>query len=106
MRGRNLTRREALAGAAAALIPPPAIAASYKPKISVACYISTQQFSLRKIKPIDGLEETYSTFQKAGYRWVELINSFLQGDLKERTVALMKEYKLDRKSTRLNSSHL
>ena len=94
MRGRNLTRREALAGVAAALIPTRAIAASYKPRISVACYIWTQQFSLRKIKPIDGLDEAYSTFRKAGYHWVELINSFLQGDLRERTIALMKQYEL------------
>jgi hypothetical protein len=75
MRGRNLTRREALAGVAAAFIPTRAIAASYKPRISVATYIWTQQFSLRKMKPIDGLEEAYSTFQRTGYHWVELIKS-------------------------------
>lgn len=94
MRGRNLTRREALAGVAAAFIPTRAIAASYKPRISVATYIWTQQFSLRKIKPIDGLEEAYSTFQRTGYHWVELINSFLLGDLRDRTITLMKKYKL------------
>lgn len=93
LRARNLTRREALAGVAAGFIPQ-AIAASYKPRISAATYIWTQQFSLRKIKPIDGLEEAYSTFQRTGYHWVELINSFLQGDLKERTRALMKKYQL------------
>src|SRR5690242_7799568 len=79
MRVTDQTRREVLVGAAAALTAGWATAAGYKPKISVATYISTQQFSRRGIKPIDGLEEAYSTFQRAGYRWVELINSFLQG---------------------------
>lgn len=90
----NLTRREALAGVAAAFAPTRAMAASYKPRISVATYIWTQQFSLRKIKPIDGLEEAYSTFQRTGYHGVELINSLLQGDLRDGTMALMKKYKL------------
>lgn len=94
MRTRNLTRREALAGVAAALLPSRAMAARYKTKISVACYIWTQQFVLRKMKPIDGLEEAYSTFQRTGYHYVELINSFLQGDLKDRTIELMKKYNL------------
>jgi inosose dehydratase len=85
MRATNLTRREALAGVAAAFVPTRAMAAGHKPRISVATYISTQQFSLRKIKPIDGLEEAYSTFQRTGYHSVELIN---------RTIALMKKYKL------------
>jgi inosose dehydratase len=94
MRTKNVTRREALAGVAAALLPSPAMAATYKPKVSVACYIWTQQFVLRKMKPIDGLEEAYGTFQRTGYHYVELINSFLQGELKDRTIELMKKYKL------------
>jgi inosose dehydratase len=95
MRAGRFTRREAFAGAAAAFLPGrQAMGASYKPRISVATYIWTQQFSLRKINPIDGLDEAYSTFQRTGYHWVELINSFLQGELKERTIALMQKYKL------------
>jgi inosose dehydratase len=94
MRGTSLTRRQALAGVTTALLPSWAAAAGYKPKISVATYIWVQQFGFRKIAPIDGLEEAYSSLHRAGYRYVELINSFLQGDLRAKTVALMKKYKL------------
>ena len=94
MRGTSLTRREALAGVTTAFLPAWAAAAGYKPKISVATYIWVQQFGSRKIKPIDGLDEAYGSLHRAGYRYVELINSFLQGDLRAKTITLMKKYKL------------
>ena len=42
----------------------------------------------------DGLEETFRDFREAGYRQVELINSFLEGDMRERTLALMNRFAL------------
>ncbi|MDE3165204.1 MAG: TIM barrel protein [Acidobacteriota bacterium] len=91
---RFCTRREALGAVAAAWTPFRAAAAPYRPRISVACYIATQQFAARGIRPLDGLEETFRGFREAGFRRVELIDSFLTRELRERTLALMKQFDL------------
>jgi sugar phosphate isomerase/epimerase len=94
MQTKNLTRREALAALAATLSPIRAAGAAYKPKVVAQTYIWAHDFRMRNIPLADGLEETFSTIRKTGYHRVELMSDFLQGDLRPKTIAVMKNHKL------------
>jgi inosose dehydratase len=83
-----ISRRELLAGAAAGALR----AAAYQPKLMLQPYVWTQWFGQRKIALADGLERMFTASQRAGYRRMELIDSFLAPELRERTTALVRQY--------------
>jgi inosose dehydratase len=84
------TRREFLAGMAAM-----AAKSGYEPKLMLQPYVWTQHFQAEKIALGDGLEQLFSASQRAGYKRMELINSFLTPELKERTASLVRQYNFD-----------
>jgi inosose dehydratase len=91
--GNMTTRRKFLAGMAGTT----AIAAKpgYEPKLMLQPYVWTQQFRTEKVALADGLEKLFSASQRAGYRRMELIDSFLTPELRERTAALVRQYNFD-----------
>src|SRR5215831_12637444 len=84
------TRREFLAGMAAM-----AAKSGYDPKLTLQPYVWTQQLQSEKVTLADGLERIFAASQRAGYKRMELINSFLAPDLRERTAALVRQYNFD-----------
>ena len=84
------TRRQFLAGMAAM-----AAKSGYDPKLMLQPYVWTQQFQKEKVALNDGLEKLFSASQRAGFTRMELINSFLAPDLKDRTTALVRQYNFD-----------
>ena len=84
------TRREFLAGMAAM-----AAKSGYEPKLILQPYVWTQQLQAEKITLADGLEKIFAASQRAGYKRMELLNSFLTPDLHERTAALVSQYNFD-----------
>jgi inosose dehydratase len=87
------TRREFLAGMAATAAA--AAKSGYEPKLMLQPYVWTQQFRSEKVALLDGLEKLFSASQRAGYRRMELIDSFVTAELKERTAALVRQYNFD-----------
>ncbi len=83
------SRREFLAAAAAAL---PLRAARYEPRLMLQPYVWTQWFHQQNIALPDGLERMFAASQRAGYRRIELIDSFLAPELRARTAALVQRY--------------
>src|SRR5947207_15297523 len=86
------TRREFLAGMTASAA---AAKSGYEPKLMLQPYVWTQHFQAEKIALADGLEKLFSASQRAGYKRMELINSFLTPELRERTAALVRQYNFD-----------
>src|SRR5579883_2855210 len=87
------TRRELLAGLAA--VPALAAKGGYEPRLMLQPYVWTQHFQAEKIALGEGLEKLFSASQRAGFKRIELINSFLSPDLKDRTAALVRQYNFD-----------
>jgi len=87
-----ISRRECLAGAAAA---GPLRAAPYEPKLMLQPYVWTQWFQREKIALADGLEQLFEASRRAGYIRMELMNSFLSPELRERTAAMVRQYDFD-----------
>ena len=87
------TRREFIAGMT--VMAAQAAKSGYEPKLMLQPYVWTQQFRAEKIALGDGLEKLFSASQRAGYRRMELIDSFLAPDLKERTGPLVRQYNFD-----------
>src|SRR5581483_536173 len=58
-------------------------------------YVWTQQFHAEKIPLGDGLEKLFSASQRAGYKRMEVVESFLAPDVRERTIALARQYNFD-----------
>ena len=83
-----ISRREWLAGAAGAGA---LRAAGYQPRLMLQPYVWTQWFGQRKIALADGLERMFTASRRAGYRRMELIDSFLAPELRERTAALIRQ---------------
>jgi inosose dehydratase len=86
------TRRQFLAATTAAA---QAAARSYDPKLMLQPYVWTQQFQSEKIPLAEGLAKLFAASQGAGYRRMELLNTFLTPDLRERTTALARQYNFD-----------
>src|SRR5579883_97500 len=83
-----ISRREWLAGAAAAGT---LRSAGHQPHLMLQPYVWTQWFAQRKISLADGLERMFTASHRAGYRRMELIDSFLAPELRERTAALVRQ---------------
>lgn len=92
----GLRPRAALArrGAGGAFGERPAMPSRYKPVLSVEVYIWVQQFQSQHKDLVDGVEEMLSGTQQAGYRNVELSADFLPPVFREKTLALLRKYKL------------
>jgi inosose dehydratase len=58
-------------------------------------YVWTQQFQKEKIPLAAGLDQLFPAAQRAGYRRMELLNSFLTKELREKTAALVRQYNFD-----------
>jgi inosose dehydratase len=67
----------------------------YEPKLMLQPYVWTQQFQKEKIPLAAGLELLFPAAQRAGYRRMELLNSFLTKELRENTAALVRRYNFD-----------
>ena len=87
------TRRHALAAitGASALWSKP----KYSPRLAAQCYVWTQQFSAEKRSLADGVEEMFAATARAGYRRMQLINSFFATGLADKTIALAKKHRLE-----------
>ncbi len=83
-----ISRRELLAGAGAGTLR----AAAYQPRLMLQPYVWTQWFQQRKIALADGLERMFASSARAGYRRMELIDSFVAPELAERTAALVRQH--------------
>jgi inosose dehydratase len=68
---------------------------SYGPKLTLQPYVWTQQFQKDKIPLAEGLEQMFPASQRAGYWRIELLNSFLTPELREKTVALVRQYRFE-----------
>ena len=99
------TRREMLTGVAklagATLLSQPALfgsgpaaGARYRPKLSVQNYIWIQRLEVEKKTLADGLDEVLSSFHDAGYSRVELGSGFFTQELRDKTLALLDQYKM------------
>lgn len=99
------TRREMLTGVAklagATLLSQPALfgsgpaaGARYRPKLSVQNYIWIQRLEVEKKTLADGLDEVLSSFLDAGYPRVELGSGFFTQELRDKTLALLDQYKM------------
>ena len=103
---RHQTRREMLSGvsklAVATLLSrgmlfgssPTAAAARYDPKLSVQNYIWIQRLEVEKKTLAEGLDEALSSFHDAGCPRVELGTGFFTPELRDKTLALLDQYKL------------
>lgn len=86
------TRRQWLASAAAL----PALAAKrYKPQLGVQLYVWQQQFGREKKTTLQGVEDAIPAVSRAGYRRVEMTSAFWTPEVRDRTSALLKQYKLE-----------
>ncbi len=88
-----ITRREWIAGAVA--LTAQAAKSGYEPKLMLQPYVWTQQFHAEKVELKDGAEKVFAAAQRAGYRRMELIDSFFAPEVRERTVALVSQYNMD-----------
>ncbi|MGA2629507.1 MAG: sugar phosphate isomerase/epimerase [Terriglobia bacterium] len=66
-------------------------AAGYSPVLSVQAYIWIQHFEKWKKTLGEGVEEMLATFQRAGYRNVDLNDSFFAAPLRVKTLGLLKK---------------
>lgn len=64
----------------------------YDPKLTLQPYVWTQKFNQEKIPLSAGLDQLFPAAQRAGYRRMELLNSFLTPELREKTAALVRQY--------------
>ena len=86
------TRRQWLASAAA--LPPP-LGRRYKPQLAVQFYVWQQQFRREKKTIAQGVEEAFAAVSRAGYKRVELTSQFWTPEVREKTRALLKQYRLE-----------
>lgn len=66
-------------------------AGGYSPVLSVQAYIWIQHFEKWKKSLKEGVEEMLATFQRAGYRNVDLNDSFFAAPLRAKTLGLLKK---------------
>ena len=67
----------------------------YNPKLTLQPYVWTQQFNKEKIPLAAGLDQLFPAAQRAGYRRMELLNSFLTPELREHTATLVRQYNFE-----------
>ena len=67
----------------------------YHPKLSLASYIFVQRFQSQKRPLSDGVEEMLATAHRAGFRRVELMAEFLTPQLRTKTIARLKQNRLE-----------
>jgi inosose dehydratase len=84
------TRRELLAALATTAAPRGA-----RPQLAAGLYVWTQHFQSRKMTLADGVAEALAATRRAGYRRVELMSSFFQGALRDKTPAALKQQRLE-----------
>lgn len=88
----NLTRRQWLVSTAALAAH---AAPRYRLQLAVAVYVWTQQFAREKKTLAQGVEEMFPALVRAGYKRVELMASFFAPGVRDRTIALLKQHKLE-----------
>jgi inosose dehydratase len=84
------TRRDLLAAMATAA---PALGA--RPALAAQFYIWTQHFQSRKMTLAEGVAEALAATRRAGYRRVELMSPFFQGAVREKTLAALRQHRLE-----------
>jgi len=90
------SRRHLLSGLAALALSPAGLrGAVYHPTLAAQTYIWLLEMRARNKPLSEGLEEAFSTTRRAGFRHVELMSEFLQPDIRERSVALLKKHGLE-----------
>ncbi len=87
------TRRDFIAGLTA--VAGLQARSGYEPKLMLQPYVWTQYFQKEKIPLAEGLGQLFPAAQRAGYRRMELLNSFLTPDLRETTAALVRRYNFE-----------
>jgi inosose dehydratase len=88
------TRRGFVAGAAG-ISGWGASRSGYDPKLMVQPYVWTQQFRAEKIGLAEGLEKAIPACRRAGYRRMQIMDSFLAPDVRERAIGLLRQYNFD-----------
>ena len=86
----NLTRRELLATTATT-----ASALEARPVLAAQFYVWTQHFQSREMTLAEGVEEALAATRRAGFKRVELMSSFFQGAVREKTLVALKQHGLE-----------
>lgn len=86
----HMNRREWMLAAATL----PLAAKTAHSRIACQCYVFEQQFSERKQKTIENVEEVFATVSAAGYRAVELTSTFFPPDKTTDSLALLDKHRL------------
>src|SRR5947209_6664039 len=92
----SYSRREmlcGLAGATAAFAQPRN--RIYNPQLAAHTSIWLVEAELRRERVPDILEEAFRDTRRAGYRRVELVSEFLGPELRDRTLRLLEQYRLE-----------
>lgn len=84
------TRREVFIGALASAGL--SAKSGYAPKLVMQPYVWTQRLRQEGKTLVDGLQDIFASAKQAGYRRVELLNSFVTPELREKTLALASKY--------------
>ena len=85
------SRRQWLAGLAAAAGLPLDAREHYNPQLSAEFYIWSQELERQQKSLADGTADALRATHRAGYRRVELIEGFYAGAVREKTIAALKE---------------
>lgn len=88
----TFTRRQWLASAAAL---PAAAAPAYKPRLAVQFHVWRQRFRQEKKTIAQGVEEAFAAVARAGYKRVDLTPEFWAPEVREKTRALLKQYRME-----------
>ncbi len=94
----RLTRRQlvglAAAGSFSSRLAEPTENAETKPPLVVQSFIWTQQLRAQNKALGDALDEIFATARNAGFRHMELMPAFLEPDVTQRTLGLLKKHSL------------
>lgn len=80
---------------AAALAPLAARNSFYNPTLVLQTYIWLQEIQARKVALGDTLDHVFEGARNAGYRRLEVMPAFVAPELRDRTIALLRKYKLE-----------
>lgn len=86
-----LTRRQVLA----TLTAPAFAAPGYRPLVAAQFYIWTQHFQAQKKPLAEGVGEALAATRRVGYRRVELLAAFFQPEVREKTLAGLRQTGLE-----------
>ena len=87
-----MTRREWMAGALGAGIA--AGQGGYAPGLAVQVYVWTQHLRKQEIALAEGVEDVIAGSTAAGFENAELMSSFFQPEVRDRTIELLRKYEL------------